>query len=405
MQRLIGPLHRSVCVLVVAALVALGQGLAASSEARAQAAQSAQTELTTKARQAILMDAESGAILFQYKANELMQPASMSKLMTLAMVFKALKSGQIKLEDEYLMSVNAWRKGGGPSGTSAMMVPVNTREKLDSLLQGIVVQSGNDASIAIAEAMAGTEDAFARMMTEEAKKLGMKSSTFKNATGLYDPEHLTTARDLAVLARHLIREHADLYPRFAQREFAYRKHKFPNRNPLLSAGLGIDGLKTGFIKESGYGIVASAKQDNRRLILVINGLDRQEDRKAEAIRLLEWGFKSFTEFKLFNAGEVVGQARVWGGSQMWVRLDGGEGDLAVILPRYPANQKLKAEIIYKGPLKTPIRKGDRVAMLRVTSSSQAVNEVPLYAAEDVEGGGVIRRGLDTILHMAFRWAL
>ena len=367
-------------------------------------AQSAQTEITTKARHAILMDADSGAVLFQFKADDLMPPASMSKLMTMAVVFKALKSGQVKLDDDVLMSVNAWRRGGAPSGTSAMMVPVNTREKLELLLQGAVVQSGNDACIAIAESMAGTEDAFARLMTEEARKIGMKKSEFRNATGLYHPEHLMTARDLAILARYIIREYPEHYTRFSQREFLYRKHKFPNRNPLLGAGLGIDGMKTGHIKEAGYGIVASAKQDNRRLILVINGMERMDDRKNEAIRLLEWGFKSFTEFKLFDAGEVVGQARVWGGSSMYVPL-AGTTDLTVILPRYPANQKLKAEIIYKGPLKTPIKKGDAVAMLRVTSTSQAVNELPLYAADDVEGAGVMRRGLDSILHMAFRWAL
>lgn len=391
---------------VVAVIGAILWGLALLvAEAAGPTAQTAQTEITTKARQAILVDADSGAVLYQFKADEQMSPASMSKLMTLAVVFKAIKSGQIKLDDEILMSVNAWRKGGGPSGTSAMMVPVNTREKLENLLQGIVVQSGNDACIAIAEAMAGSEEAFARMMTEEGRRIGLKTSTFMNATGLFQPDHLTTARDLATLARHIIRDFPEHYQRFAQREFVYKKHRFPNRNPLLASGLGIDGMKTGFIKEAGYGIVASAKQENRRLILVINGLERQEDRKSEALRLLEWGFKSFTEFKLFNAGEVVGQARVWGGSRMYVPLTGGEGDVSVILPRYPANQKLKAEIIYKGPLKTPIKKGDRVAVLRVTSSSQAVNEVPLFAAEDVEGAGMVRRGLDSILHMAFRWAL
>ena len=392
------PLIAVLLLLSVSAVDALAQ-------ASRQNAQTAQTDMTTRARQAILIDADSGAVLFQHKAEELMSPASMSKLMTLAVVFKALKAGQVKLEDDVLVSVNAWRRGGGPSGTSAMLVPVNTKEKLDSLLQGAIVQSGNDACIAMAEALGGTEETFAKMMTDEARRLGMKNSTFRNATGLYEPEHLTTARDLATLARHLIRSYPDLYPRFSQREFVYRKHKFPNRNPLLGAGLGIDGMKTGFIKEAGYGIVASALQDNRRLILVINGMERAEDRKNEAIRLLEWGFKSFTEFRLFQAGEVVGQARVWGGSRMWLPLTGGDTDLSVILPRYPANQKLKAEIIYQGPLKTPIKKGDQVATLRVTSSSQAVNEVPLYAGEDIEGGGMVRRGLNSLLHMAFRGAL
>lgn len=388
---------------MIAMVCGLMSGLAAM--AVAQTAAVSQAEVTTKARQAILMDADSGAVLFQHKADELTPPASMSKLMTLAVIFKALKTGQVKPDDEFLVSPNAWRKGGAPSGTSAMLLPVNTREKLDQLLQGIIVQSGNDACIVVAEGMAGSEEAFARLMTEEARKIGMKKSVFKNATGLYDPEHLVTARELAILARHIIKEYPDYYARFAQREFKYRNHKpFPNRNPLLGAGLGVDGMKTGFIKESGYGIVASAIQGNRRLILVINGMDRQEDRKSEALRLLDWGFKSFVEFKLFDAGEVVGQARVWGGNRMWLPLT-GNGDLSVMLPRFPANQKLKAEIVYMGPLKAPIKKGDKVAILRVTSSSQAVNEVPLYASEDVEGAGIMRRGLDTLVHMALRWAL
>lgn len=366
----------------------------------------AQGDIVTKARQAILMDADTGAVLFQHNADELTPPASMSKLMTLAVIFRALKTGQVKLEDEYLMSVNAWRKGGAPSGTSAMLVPVNTRETLDQLLQGIVVQSGNDASIAIAEGMSGSEEAFARRMTEEAREIGLKKSTFRNSTGLHEPEHLMTVRELALLARHLIRDYPQYYTRFAQRDFQYRKHRFINRNPLLPLSLGIDGLKTGFVKEGGYGIAASAKQDNRRLILVINGMDRQDERKNEAVRLLEWGFKAFGEYKLFEPGEIVAQARVWGGNRMFLPLTGnGSSGVSIVLPKSSVNQKLRAELVYKAPLKAPIRKGDAVAMLRVTTPAQAVNEVPLHAAEDVAPGGLIRRGLDTIVHMAFRWAL
>src|SRR5688572_22158874 len=177
----------------------------------AAAASQTQSEITTKARQAILMDADSGAVLYQHNADELMAPASMSKLMTLAVIFKALKTGQIKLEDEFLMSVNAWRNGGAPSGTSAMMVPVNTKEPMEQLLQGIIVQSGNDACMAIAEGMAGNEEAFARVMTEEARKLGLTKSTFRNSTGLPDPEHMMTARELAILTRHLIRDFPEYY--------------------------------------------------------------------------------------------------------------------------------------------------------------------------------------------------
>ena len=359
-------------------------------------------EFTSKAKHAILMDAASGAILYQQRADELAPPASMSKLMVLAVLFKALKAGQLKLDDEFLMSVYAWRKGGAPSGTSAMMVPVNTKAKLSELIQGIIIQSGNDASIAIAEGMAGSEEAFSVIMEQEARKLGLAKSTFRNATGLFHPEHLMTARELAILARHLIMEYPEEYKIFAQKEFNYRKHRFINRNPLLFQGLEADGLKTGYIKEAGYGMVGSAVQDGRRLIVVVSGLATAEERRDEAKRMLEWGFKSFTEYKLFDAGETVGQARVWGGQQMYVSLT-GQGDLAVILPRFPANQRLHAEIVYKGPLKPPLKKGDQVAKLRVTSSSNAVNEVPLYASEDVPEGGIWRRGLDSLMHLALGW--
>lgn len=360
------------------------------------------SDFTSKAKHAILMDATSGAVLYQQRADDLAPPASMSKLMVLAVLFKSMKNGQLKADDEFLMSEYAWRKGGAPSGTSAMMVPVNTKAKLSELIQGIIIQSGNDASIAIAEGMAGTEVAFAAIMEQEARKLGLKKSTFRNATGLHHAEHLMTARELAILARHLINEYPEQYKIFGQKEFLYRKHRFINRNPLLFQGLDADGLKTGFIKEAGYGMVGSAQQDGRRLIVVVGGLTTAEDRKDEAKRLLDWGFKSFTEFKLFDAGETVGQARVWGGEQMYVSLT-GQGDLAVILPRFPANQRLRAEIVYKGPLKPPLRKGDQVAKLRVTSSSNAVNEVPLYASEDVNEGGIFRRGLDSLMHLALRW--
>jgi D-alanyl-D-alanine carboxypeptidase (penicillin-binding protein 5/6) len=282
------------------------------------------------------------------------------------------------------------------------MVPVNTKAKLSELMQGIIVQSGNDACIAVAEGMAGSEEAFASLMEAEARRLGLKRSKFRNSTGLYHPEHLMTARELAILARHLIQEYPEYYKIFGQKEFQYRKHKFINRNPLLFLSLNADGLKTGFIKEAGYGLVGSAEQEGRRLIVVVGGLATAEDRKEEARRLLEWGFKSFTEVKLFDAGDTVGQARVWGGERMYVSLV-GRGDLAVVLPRFPANQKLRAEIVYKGPLKTPIRKGDQVAKLRVISSSSAVNEVPLYASEDIAAAGIMRRGIDSLMYLALRW--
>ncbi len=383
-------------MLILAAVVMAGSALAQQGAAPA--------EMTTRAKQAILMDASTGAVLFQHNADELAPPASMSKLMTLAVIFRALKEGRIKPEDEILFSVNAWRTGGAPSGTSAMFVPVNTRERLDEVLKGIVIQSGNDACIAVAEAMAGSEAAFAKMMTDEARRLGLSKSTFRNSTGLHDPEHLMTARELALLARHLMQNYPEHYTLFAEKEYRYRKHRFFNRNPLLGLDLGVDGLKTGFIKEAGYGIVASAKQDGRRVILVINGMEDAQARRNEAVRLIEWGFKGFADFKLFDAEEVVGRARVWGGDRMYVPLI-GTGEITVLLPKAQSAQRLQAQIIYKSPIKAPIKKGDAIAKLRVTTASQSVNEVPLAAGEDVPAAGTMRRGLDTLVHMAFGWVL
>lgn len=392
-------LQRSILALsLVAALLAVVRSAVAPSPARAQAS----NEFTIKAKQAILIDADSGAILFQYNPDQLAPPASMSKLMTLAVAFRAVKEGKVKLEDEFLMSENAWRKGGGPSGTSAMFVPINTRVRVDELFKGIIIQSGNDAAMAIAEGIAGSEEAFAKMMTDDARRLGLTKSTFRNATGLYDPQHLMTVRELALLARHLIREYPDQYSTFSVKEFPYRKHKFINRNPLLFMNIGADGLKTGYIKEAGYGIVGSAVQGNRRLIVAINGLPTQEDRKEEARRLLDWGFRSFGEFKIFEAGEIIGKARVWGGDRMYVPLM-GNGETMVVLPRFPANQKLRAEIVYNGPLKPPVKKGDQVARLRVITTNDASSEVPLFAAEDVNPASTWKRGLDSLLFMATKW--
>ena len=399
-------LRRAMSVVLVAVgllgsvATASAQSRGAASAAQTQAAQ--QAEFSVRARQAILVDADSGAVMFQHNADELAPPASMSKLMTLAVLFRALKDGRVTPETEYLMSEYAWRTGGGPSGTSAMFVPINTRVRVDELIKGIIIQSGNDAAIAVAEGLGGSEPAFAKIMTDEARRLGMPKSTFANSTGLYQPGHLMTARELSVLARHLIREYPDYYTIFAVKEFPYRKHKFINRNPLLFMNIGSDGLKTGFIKEAGYGITASAKQGERRLIAVINGAATADERKEEARRLLDWGFRAFGEFKLFEAGETVGKARVWGGDRMSVPLM-GNGPVIAVLPRFPANQKLRAEIVYNGPLKAPIEKGQPVAKLRVTSSTEATSEIQLYAAEDVKPAGTWKRGFDTLLHMATKW--
>jgi len=356
----------------------------------------------TRAKAAVLLDADTGAILYQNNADELLPPASVSKLMTAEVVFRALKDGKLKLTDEFTMSEHAWRTGGAPSRTSSMFVPINTPATIDDLLKGLLIQSGNDAAICLAEGLSGSEAKFAERMTAEARRIGLTKSTFSNPSGLYDPGQQMTAREIALLAHRIVKEYPEYYPIFSQRLFEYRKHKFYNRNPLLPLDIGADGLKTGYIKESGYNLVGSAVQNGKRLIVVVMGLATESDRTSEAKKLLDWGYRSFAPFKLFDAGETVGSARVWGGEKFYVPLT-GNGPIAVILPRVPENPRLKAEIIYDGPLKPPVRKGDKVGTLRVTSQTNQVNEVPLYAAEDVEPGGLVRRGLDSLAHLALSW--
>ncbi len=361
-----------------------------------------------QAKQAILIEAETGAILYQYNADEIVPPASMSKLMTLAVMFKAIRRGTLKLEDSFTVSEHAWRTGGAPSGTSAMFAGLGKQISIEDLLKGIAVQSGNDACIVVAEGMAGTEAAFAKRMTKEAREIGLVKSTFGNPTGLPHPDQKMTVREIAKLSQYLIKTYPEFYHYFGMRKFPYQPdgrrtpYAFYNRNPLLSLDIGADGLKTGHLEASGYGLAGSAVQEGRRLIVVVHGLGSARERKEEAAKLLEWGFRNFSDFQIFDEGAVVGSARVWGGEKFYVNLT-GQGTMKVILPKFPAKPKLTGEIIYRGPLKAPIKKGDQVAMLRVTTATNAVNEVPLYAAEDIAEGGVIRAGLDSIIHIAFRW--
>ncbi len=385
--------------LLVSALIAISVLTAVGPEANPALA--AEAAFTSKAPRAILIDAATGATLFQQHADEPAPPASMSKLMTLAVLFRAMKEGRIQKTDEFTMSVNAWRNGGAPSGTSAMMVPVNTKVTVDELIQGIVIQSRNDAAMCVAEGMAGSIPAFARMMNEEAKRIGLTKSTFTNASGLPDPQQLMSARDLAVLARYIIDEYPDYYPVFAQKEFLYRKHRFINRNPLLFQNIGADGLKTGHTAAAGFGLVGSAVQDGKRLIVVVSGLEKADQRKEEAVKLLNWGFNSFNTVRLYDANEVIGQARVWGGKVWYVPL-AANADVTFTVPKFPANQKISAEIVYKAPLKPPVKKGDQVATLKLSSSTSASTELPLYATEDVQKGGIVREGLDSLVLMALR---
>lgn len=363
---------------------------------------------TTKAAYAILIDAKTGAVLYQKNADQLVAPASMSKLMTLAVVFRALSEGKLKLTDTFVTSENAWRNGGAPSGTSAMFAELNQPNTVEDLIKGIAVQSGNDACIVIAEGLAGSEAAFAERMTREARQIGLKQATFGNATGLPDPKQQMTVREIAHLSLYLIKTYPEYYHYFGMRRFPYqppgrsRPYAFFNRNPLLALDVGADGLKTGHLEDVGYGLSASTVQNGQRLVGVVHGLKSASERRDEAVKLIDWGYKSFDNYKVFGADEVVGQARVWGGESFFVPLK-GKGDIRVLLPRGTSAKSLTVEVVYQGPLKAPIKKGDRVAELRVTAGAQTVNSVPLFAAEDVARGSVVRRGFDSIAVMTLRW--
>jgi len=364
----------------------------------------ARSQIETEAQFAIVLDAGTKTVLFEKSADELMQPASMSKLMTLAVVFQALDEGKITLDTEMPVSENAWRTGGAPSGTSAMFVPLNSRARVSDLLQGVIVQSGNDACIVLAEGLAGSEEAFAEQMTDYARRIGLKKSTFANSTGLPHPKQLMTARELAQLAMYVIDKYPKYYPYFQQKEFRYRTHVFYNRNPLIYANVGADGLKTGFTADSGYGIVGSAVTDGRRLVVVQNGVKSQSGRKEDATRLLNWGFRSFDKFVLFKADEIVGEALVWGGEQRYLKLR-GDGDVSLLLPKNAKQKKLHGEIVYQGPVKAPVKDGDRIGELRVTAEGGITTSAPLYAAESISESGVVRQGLDSLVHLAFGWLI
>jgi D-alanyl-D-alanine carboxypeptidase (penicillin-binding protein 5/6) len=361
-------------------------------------------QIETSAPYAYLLDVETKTVLFEKNSDELMQPASMSKLMTMALIFERLKSGKLKLESAFPVSEHAWRTGGAPSGTAAMFAPLNTDITISDLIQGIAVQSGNDACIIVAEGIAGSDEAFASMMTEYARGIGLEKSTFGNSSGLPHPDQLMTARELAELALHLIEEYPEYYHYFGQEEFPYRKHKFYNRNPLVRADFPSDGLKTGHTQESGYGIVASAVENGRRLILVLNGMESSNARRTEAIRLLNWGFRSFGKFTVFNADEIVGEALTWGGEKRYVQLR-GNGDVRVLLPKDVSKQNLRGEIVYRGPVITPIKEGDRVGHLRVSGPDGIEATTPLYAAESIERAGIIQQGFDSALTLAFGWLI
>lgn len=357
--------------------------------------------IDTTAAQAILVDEDSDAVLYAKDADARMPPASMSKLMTVAVVFDALKAGKLKLTDEFTVSENAWRNGGAASGGSTMFAKLGSSIALDDLIHGIIIQSANDGCIVVAEGMAGSEAAFADMMNAEAKKIGLVDSHFVNATGLPDPGQYMTAHDLARLAKYLIATFPEFYPIYSQTEFTWNKIRQFNRNPLLDMNMGADGLKTGYTKESGYGLVASAARNGERLILVINGTKTEKERGAEAKKIMDWGFSAFERVAFFKAGDTLGAARVFGGDAGSVPL-AAQAEVDALLPHGTRDQ-VTGKIVYKGPVPAPIKSGQEIGTLELSQNGRVVREAKVYAASDVGVGSTRQRVLSGISELLFGW--
>tara|TARA_B100000676_G_C18084047_1_gene853548 strand:- start:1742 stop:2920 length:1179 start_codon:yes stop_codon:yes gene_type:complete len=329
------------------------------------------------AKQAILIDFETGTELFKKNADELMSPASMTKLMTVYLIFERLKDGRLSLDDELHVSRKAWKKGG-----SKMFVEVGKQVRVEDLIRGIVVQSGNDATIVIAEGLSGSEEAFAQEMTMKARQLGMSNSQFRNASGWPDPEHRTTARDLAILTEATIRDFPDYYQYYAEGTFSYSGIKQSNRNPLLGRYKGADGLKTGYTENAGYGLTSSASKDGRRLILVLNGMPSEKVRKIESQRLLDWGFREFKNYKLIKTNEEFASVSVWLGTDSHVPLL-AKTDLLLTVARR-LRKTLRVTISHDEPISAPIKKGTEIGEMTISIAERKPIKIPLIAGKDIE---------------------
>ncbi|MFC3124837.1 D-alanyl-D-alanine carboxypeptidase family protein [Pseudoroseomonas globiformis] len=340
--------------------------------------------LDTQARQALLIDAATGAVLLEKNADERMPPSSMSKLMTMYVVFDLLKQGRLRMDQELPVSEAAWRMGG-----SKMFVELGTSINVENLAHGVIVQSGNDACVVLAEGISGSEQQFAELLNEYGTRIGLRDSHFRNATGWPDPAHRMTSRDLATLAQRLIIDFPQYYPIYSQRSFTWHDISQENRNPLLGRVSGADGLKTGHTEDAGYGLTGTVKRGDRRLILVINGLSSMRARSEEAERLIEWGFREFENVTLFRASDTVESAPVYLGEQPTVPLVGGK-DLVLTLPRQ-WRRHLAVQIRYQQPVAAPVVRGQEIGSLVVGGEGVPSMSLPLFAGTDVSKLGLVQR--------------
>jgi len=355
----------------------------------------------TRAKQAVMIDAETGTILYSKDADKLIPPASLAKLMTMEVVFHALKVGRLSMDDKFAVSENAWKKGGAKAGGSTMFAKVKSQIRVEDLIKAVIIQSANDACITLAEGLAGTEENFATLMTERARQIGLTKSIFKNSNGLPAEGQLVTMRELAMLGRHIWQEYPEYYRFYGEREFTWNKITQPNRNPLLGMEIGADGMKTGYTDASGYAIVGSVQRNGNRVFAAMSGMTSEQERAEESRKLLEWGLRAFEKSKLFDADEVIGEAQVFGGAKSGVALK-AKGPISIFIP-LTNTDRLVARIVYRGPLTAPVKEGTPVGVLKIWIGDNMSQETPLYAAETVELGTLQQRALDAVGELMVGW--
>ncbi len=361
----------------------------------------AQAPFESKAPRAILVDLESGATLYRRAESDPFEPAAMAKMMTMAVVFDDLKSGAITLDQTFPVSENAWRNGGAPSRGATMFAALKSAVPVADLLRGAIVQTGNDACLILAEGIAGSEAAFVGRMNEKAAALGLKGTKFRNVTGFADPEQKTTVADLARIANYLVTAHPDLYRIYSEPDFTWNKIYQRNRNPLLAAGIGVDGLSTGYSETAGFGLTASALRDGHRMTAVVSGLPTDKARAEEVTRLFDYADTAFERIRFFEAGETIGDARVYGGAAGTVAL-ATTSPLDVLLVR-GARDRIRARVVYSGPLLAPVAKGQAVGSVRVYVGDDLLVEKPVVTMADVAAGSMQGRAFDAVGELLTGW--
>ena len=355
--------------------------------------------IETKARAAILMDYTTGQYLYTKDHKRMLPPASMSKLMTVYIIFDKLKDGSLSLEDTFTVSENAWRKGGAASGGSTMFLKIGQKVRVEDILRGILIQSGNDACIVAAENIAGSEEDFAQQMNVKAHQLGLNNSSFANSTGLPDPDQKMSMEDLALLAKAIIQEFPEFYHIFSEKYFTFNNIKQGNRNPLLYSMPNADGMKTGHTEEAGFSLTATAKRGDRRLIEVMSGMKSNKERSEEAEKLMSWGFREFDNYQILNKNQVIAEIPVWFGTQKSVAAEVEDNVIRTIARSKVFDTKMTA--VYNSPVVAPIKKGDKLGVVRVEIPDFETFEVPLLAVQDVQKVGFFGRIKENLKYLLF----